>query len=203
MRQAITVNFGNLVLSLSDAMDLASPLLTQHQQRTAYAVWQMGIISSMSEKELEQCFLAALLHDIGALSLEEKINLRNYEVIEVESHCIIGANFLKKYTWLENAGEIVRFHHKEWQEWNDTIENPVIFASQILFLADFVERKISRDIHILNQSETILEELKKNSGTKFHPQVVDLFITASDREEFWMDFDVPTTTAIVSQFPCS
>lgn len=36
------VNLGNLVLSLSDTMDLASPLLTQHQMRTAFIVMQMG-----------------------------------------------------------------------------------------------------------------------------------------------------------------
>jgi HD-GYP domain-containing protein (c-di-GMP phosphodiesterase class II) len=84
MRHTLTVNLGNLVLSLSDAMDLASPLLTRHQQRTAYTVWQMGELAGISKETLEQCFIAALLHDIGALSLDEKIALQNFEVQDTE-----------------------------------------------------------------------------------------------------------------------
>ena len=84
----ITVNLGNLVLSLSDAMDLASPLLTQHQQRTAFVVWKMGKAASLPPERLENVFMAALLHDIGAFSLEEKISIRNYELANSESHSI-------------------------------------------------------------------------------------------------------------------
>jgi HD-GYP domain-containing protein (c-di-GMP phosphodiesterase class II) len=72
MQRNITVNLGNLVLSLSDAMDLASPLLIQHQQRTAFVVWKMGKAARLSSKRLEKVFIAALLHDIGAFSLEKK-----------------------------------------------------------------------------------------------------------------------------------
>jgi hypothetical protein len=42
MQRQTAVNLGNLVLSLSDAMDLASPSIIQHQQRTAFVVWEMG-----------------------------------------------------------------------------------------------------------------------------------------------------------------
>jgi len=54
MRRNITVTLGNLVLSLSDAMDLASPLLIQHQQRTAFIVWEMGKAARLSSERLEK-----------------------------------------------------------------------------------------------------------------------------------------------------
>lgn len=197
MRNSITVNLGNLVLSLSDAMDLASPILTKHQQRTAYAVWQMGKNADILPGSLEKCFTAALLHDIGALSLEEKISIRNYEVDDTETHCIQGRDLLKKTPWFKEAGEIIRFHHREWQEWSDSIENPVVFESQLIFLADFIERQIRRDIHILNQTDDILQKLKGHSGTSFHPQVVELFLASSDREEFWLDLVSPRLYSIL------
>ncbi|MFH2012570.1 MAG: HDOD domain-containing protein, partial [Pseudomonadota bacterium] len=66
MQRQITVNLGNLVLSLSDAMDLASPLLIQHQQRTAFVAWEIGKAAGLPTERLENIFITALLHDIGA-----------------------------------------------------------------------------------------------------------------------------------------
>lgn len=197
MRQEQTVNLGNLVLSLSDAMDLASPSLNQHQQRTAYIVWQMGRVSNISTEKLEQYFIAALLHDIGALSLEEKITLRNYEVDDVERHCILGSYLLNETPWFKEASKIIRYHHREWQQWDESIENPIVFASQLIFLADFVERQINRSVHILNQNEDIITALKECTGIIFHSQLVDLFLSISNKEEFWLDLVSPRLYSIL------
>ena len=143
MQRQITVNLGNLVLSLSDAMDLADPSLIQHQQRTAFVVWEMGKAAGFQDERLEKTFIAALLHDIGAFSLEEKISLRNFEVKNVEDHCIRGEILLSNIPWLKDSSKIIRFHHREWHQWDESIENPLVFESQLLCLADYVERKIN------------------------------------------------------------
>lgn len=72
MYSEITVNLGNLILSLSDAMDLASPAVASHQQRTAFVAWELGRAAGLDEESVERLFIAALLHDLGALSPEEK-----------------------------------------------------------------------------------------------------------------------------------
>ena len=191
MQRNITVNLGNLVLSLSDAMDLASPLLIQHQQRTAFVVWKMGKAARLSSERLEKVFIAALLHDIGAFSLEEKIALRNYEVENVEEHCMRGELLLNNIPWLKDSAKIIRFHHKEWQHWGESIENPVVLESQLLFLADHLERAIKREHYILHQHEDIISKIESLSGSSLHPQVVDLFISVCHSEEFWLDLVSP------------
>ena len=75
MQRAVSVSLGNMVLSLSDAMDLASPQLAQHQQRTGFIAAELGRAAGLPNSRLESIFVAALLHDVGALSLEEKIAL--------------------------------------------------------------------------------------------------------------------------------
>jgi HD-GYP domain-containing protein (c-di-GMP phosphodiesterase class II) len=65
----------NLLLSLSEAMDLAGPEIVQHQQRTAFIAWELGRAAKLPEARLEQLFYAALLHDMGALSVEEKYSI--------------------------------------------------------------------------------------------------------------------------------
>jgi HD-GYP domain-containing protein (c-di-GMP phosphodiesterase class II) len=191
MRRNITVNLGNLVLSLSDAMDLASPSLIQHQQRTAFVVWQMGKVARLTNERLENIFTAALLHDIGAFSLEEKIFLRNYAFENLDEHCIRGELLLNSIPWLKNSAKIILFHHKEWQHWGESIENPVVFDSQLLFLADYLERAIKREHYILHQHEDIISKIESLSGSSLHPQVVDLFISVCQSEEFWLELVSP------------
>ena len=129
MQRHITINLGNLVLSISDTMDLASPSLIQHQQRTALVVWEMGQSARLSSERMEKNFIAALLHDIGAFSLEEKIALVKSGVEDIENHCIRGEMLLSNIPWLKDSGRIIRFHHKEWQYWEEAIENPFVYES--------------------------------------------------------------------------
>ena len=191
MQRQVSVNMGNLILSLSDAMDLASSELAQHQQRTAFVVNEMGKIAGLSDERLEKIFLAALVHDIGALSLEEKIDLRNSKVEDIEDHCIRGELLLEKIPWLQDAANMIGNHHKKWENYGESIEALLVFESQMLFLADYIERSIDRNKYILHQHENIFSEIKSLSGSSVHPQIIDLFLTASEREEFWLDLVSP------------
>jgi HD-GYP domain-containing protein (c-di-GMP phosphodiesterase class II) len=191
MLRHISVNLGNLLLSLSDAMDLASPDLTQHQQRTAFVVWELGRAGGIPTERLERDFMAALLHDIGAFSLEDKIALLKCEVENTEEHCIRGEVLFNSLPWLKDSSKIVRFHHRQWQDWGDSIETPLVFDSQLLFFSDYLERQIRRDHYILHQNEGIISNLRSLSGSLFHPEIVNLFCEVSDREEFWLDIVSP------------
>lgn len=197
MQRNITVNLGNLVLSLSDAMDLANPALIQHQQRVAFIVWKMGKAARFSNERLERIFIAALLHDIGAFSLEEKIAIRNYEVENLEEHCIRGELLLNNIPWLKESAKIIRFHHTEWQHWGESIETPVVLESQLLFLADYLEREIKREHYILLQHEDIISKIESLSGSSCHPQVVDLFNSVNQSEEFWLDLVSPRLYSVL------
>lgn len=191
MKRNITVNLGNLVLSLSDAMDLASPLLIQHQQRVAFAAWQMAKAAQLSAEKQERIFIAALLHDIGAFSLEEKVSLLKAEEADTDEHCRRGELLLNHIPWLAEAARLIRFHHTAWENWGESIEQPLVFESQLLCLADYLERLIQRDRYILHQHEQMIQTVMSQSGTSFHPQIVELFTAVCHREEFWLDLASP------------
>ena len=191
MQRKVTVNLGNLILSLSDAMDLASSSLVQHQQRAAFAVWEMCKVAKFSNERMEKCFLAALLHDIGAFSVKEKMPHLASKPESVEKHCVYGELLLEKVPWLESAAKPIRFHHKEWQNWEDSIETHIVFESQLLYIAEYLERLINRNQYILHQNEEIISKINAASGSLFHPEVIELLITASKREEFWLDLVSP------------
>ncbi|MCF7792932.1 MAG: HD domain-containing protein [Candidatus Cloacimonetes bacterium] len=201
MERKISVDLGNLILSFSDSMDLASPELTQHQQRTALIVWEICKLANLSTERLENIFTAALIHDIGAFSLEEKASLMQAENINTEEHCIRGQKLLRKTPWLRDSARIIRYHHTPIREWNQAIYVAHVFDSQILYLSDYVERQIDRNQFILYQHYNIIEKVKKLSGVEFHPQIVELFLETSDREEFWLDLISPRLYSILQAGP--
>jgi HD-GYP domain-containing protein (c-di-GMP phosphodiesterase class II) len=186
-----------MVLSLSDAMDLASPSLAQHQQRTAFVVSELGKAAGFPAERLEHIFVAALLHDVGALSLEEKVSLHDWEAEDTGTHCIRGALLLGTVPWLENAAQRVRFHHTEWQNWEEPIDAPLVFDSQLLFLADYLERLIDRKRYILHQHEGIIVKLNALSGHSLHAEVLELFSMVCGREEFWLDLCSPRLYSVL------
>ena len=191
MQHKVSVNFGNLILSLSDAVDLASPLLAKHQQRTAFIAWEMGMAAGFSAERLEKGFLGALIHDIGAFTLEEKLSLNNIEFENREEHCIRSYKLLNNVPWLKDTAQIIKFHHRKLEEWELSNETPLVLDSQLLFLADSVERLIDKNLHVLHQNEDIILRIKSLVDESFHPDIVDIFLKVADHEEFWLNLDSP------------
>jgi len=191
MYQRLSVNLGNLLLSLSDSPDLVDSSIALHQQRTAFTSWEMGKAAGLADDAIERLFVAGLLHDIGALAPEEKISLHEFESRDTLSHCIRGSVLLETVPWLKSSAKIVRFHHQDWNCWKEPITNPDVLEAQILFLADYLERIIRRNAYILHQDEHISGKITELAGTSIHPDVVYLFRKISRREEFWLDLVSP------------
>ncbi len=200
MLNETSVNLGNILLSFSDAIDLAYQSISAHQIRTAFIAWQMAKGAKLSQSVNEKIFIGALLHDVGALTPEGKIRLHNFEDINTEPHCIRGASLFELSSLLRPSSRMVRFHHKPWNKWQTTIDSPDAFESQILYLADFLERSINRNKYILHQHEELTIKISSMAGTEIHSDVVNLFVEISNREEFWLDLVSPRLYSILLHF---
>lgn len=187
-----TVNLGSILLSLSDALDLFTPALSSHQLRTAFVTWEMAKAAGLSQELLEKSYIAALLHDIGALTPEEKLSLHEFEEIDPTGHCVLGEILFSYVPSFRKAGVIVRNHHRRFDEWGLEITESPVLESQILQLADEVERLIDRKKFILLQKEDITKRVVSGSQKGvYHPTVAGLFLEVSNREEFWLDLVNP------------
>lgn len=196
MYQGLSVNLLNLILSLSDALDLASPELSQHQLRTAFIAWEISKVAGLTSANIDLLLIASLLHDIGALSLENKIAVHQGETRDSEPHCILGAQVIRPVPVLGRSAEIIRYHHTSWQVLGRSRE-PNHKASQILLLSDVLERSIDRNTYILHQNQTITSKINSLSDTFIDPEVVECFNSVAVREEFWLDLVSPRMYSIL------
>ncbi len=183
----IKINLSNLLISLSYVMDLLNIAVAEHQTRTAYIAVEIARELGIHGSNLENIFAASLLHDIGAITLEEKIALHQFEDINVDQHCIRGEMLLSTVPYFNKISKIIRLHHTKYTEIFDRMNESVYCSAQILSLADYIERLIDRKKYILFQKQDILDAVKLQSVKMFHPEYIKAFISLSGREEFWFD----------------
>jgi HD-GYP domain-containing protein (c-di-GMP phosphodiesterase class II) len=190
MDRKISINMGNLLLSLSEVTDLANPFIAQHQMRTAFIALEMAKAAGADNEVMEDIYTSALLHDIGAISVEEKIKIHNFDEKNISGHCSKGELLFKRFPLFAGIAPIVRHHHTPWPELEASglsIESPLVLASQIVLFADYLERLISRNKYILHQTEEITEVTASLVNVQIHPHIYDYFLSISATEEFWLD----------------
>lgn len=200
MLNETSVNLGNILLSFSDAIDLANQSISAHQMRTAFIAWQMAKGAKLSQNVCEKIFMGALLHDVGALTTEDKIRLHGFEEVNTDTHCIRGAVLFESCPLLKESSGMVRWHHRPWRKWKTTIDSKDAFESQALYLADYLERSINRNQYILHQNEELIKKITSMAGAEIHSDVVDLFVAVSNREDFWLDLVSPRLYSILFRF---
>ena len=184
------ISLYRLILSLSDALDYICPEIADHQQRVAYIAVNTARRMGYRNSDLADIFLAAALHDIGMIHTEKRVQfLRDGDLAGVSWHGETGYELLCTNDLFARAARIIRYHHTRWDEFvNSDQETRIVpVASQIVHLADRVERMIDREGNILEQSREIVKRIELMAGVELHPGCVKAFCAVARTEAFWLD----------------
>ncbi len=176
-------------MCLSNAMDLVSPSVVDHHKRVAYIASSIAAEMGLSEEKQEDLIMAGLLHDIGAISLKDRLDALNFE-LESSAHAELGYRLIRTFPTFSNIASLIRFHHLLWDYGNGSSfkeEYPIPMICHILHLADRIAVLINRKDEILRQAKGIIEQIRGGSGEKFMPVLVDSFISLAQKEYFWFD----------------
>jgi HD-GYP domain-containing protein (c-di-GMP phosphodiesterase class II) len=192
MFRAIEISLFDLVFGLSEAVDLISTELNKHHQRVAYITYKIGTELKLPLKKLSTLTMAAALHDIGAVSLKERIEALEFEDNSEAEHQERGYKLLKTFNPFKEVAKIIRYHHHHWDDYNESF--PI--ESNIIFLADRTSVLLKDDD--INNKESILGLIKKLSGQYFNPLFVQALIKAAKNNAFWIELSLPSIGRIVS-----
>ncbi|MEW6410820.1 MAG: HD domain-containing phosphohydrolase [Nitrospirota bacterium] len=179
----------DLILSISDAMDLAHPLVANHQERVAYIAFSIAKEIGLSVKEQNDIIFAGAIHDIGLLTLEDKMTALEFEFKDPYRHAEIGYRALRMSEQFSKSAVLIHYHHTRWNNGaGANVEGEdVPIGSHILHLSDRIEISIDRQQEILGQAKKIRSRIEEHSGEMFMPELVDAFINLSKKEYFWLD----------------
>lgn len=182
------ISLKEFALPLIKSIDSFNFLLKSHHRRVAIASYYLGKELKLDKYQMIDLILAASLHDIGALSIQERDMLVKEDVENPEPHCIMGYNMLSSSSIFANIAQIIKHHHIKYNKVNN-IDDEILFQSHIIHLADRVDILISHDNFILNQKDEVIKKIMSNKGIVFHPEVCEAFLQVSKADIFWMDIN--------------
>lgn len=173
--------------SLSQAVEAKDPYTLGHSQRVAYISCELCRALGRSMRFTEQVKIAALLHDIGKIGIDDAIlrkpgPLSAAEYDAVKQHPVIGMRIIESIRLPAFVNEAVLYHHRWYNGQGypaaNPGEGPPPIAAAILAVADRYDAMISnrpyRDGMTTREARVIL---RAASGTELDPKVVEAFLT--------------------------
>ncbi|KFB98733.1 putative metal-dependent phosphohydrolase [Trabulsiella guamensis ATCC 49490] len=177
---------------------MINPRLNLHHVRTAFIAWHLARESHFSLAQCRKTLLAALLHDIGGLDEESRLQPLSYYDNELNDHAVIGGELLASVPLLNPLQRIVRYHHTRWQEGKGEYVNgeKVPKESHIIYLADRIDVLVARyrKEDLLSEREAITQVILDGETSLYKPEYITAFRKISACEHFWLmmtstDFD--------------
>ncbi|MFQ5454757.1 MAG: HD domain-containing phosphohydrolase [Nitrospirota bacterium] len=178
--------FWSAVKSLISTIDAKDNYTCGHSQRVANITLVIASELKIPQEELDDIYLAALLHDIGKIGVPEKIlfkkgKLTKEEWNEIKKHPFYSSKILEGVKQFEKIAIWVKHEHERYDGlgYPDKIkENEIPMASRIISIADAYDAMTSdRSYRKRMSSDKAIYLLEKSSGTQFDPDIYKVFYT--------------------------
>lgn len=172
------------LLTIAHTVDTKDRYDNKHSVRVALYSREIAKRMNYSEKEIEDIYHTALLHDVGKIAIEDSVLNKTSELTEeeydmVKKHTMIGADILKDTKFIPGIVDAVRYHH-EWYDgsgYNGLRGKEIPEAARIIAVADAYEAMISdRAYRPRLPKERVMEELIMGRGSQFDPYVIDVML---------------------------
>ncbi len=149
----------------------------------------------LAPETIDEIVVGALLHDIGRVGIKNEILVGKREISEseyktVRSHCENGAKIIESIDFPWKVKPIIIHHHERYdgKGYPSGLKGREIpIGARILAVVDaFAAMTAHRPYR--NRSltkEEAIQELHKNVGSQFDPEVVEVFSAVVDRKFFY------------------
>ncbi len=173
------------VYALTAAIDAKDHFTFGHSQRVAR--YACAIVEEMnaSKEEVELIRTASLLHDIGKIGVPESIltkqtSLSDEEYETMKRHVDMSITIIKYLPSFSHVIPAVMGHHERWDGYGyprKIAGENIPFSARCIAIADAFDA-ITSDRHYKSflSTEHALEEIERNAGTQFDPQLAQAFV---------------------------
>lgn len=160
-----------------------------HIDRLDYLAALLGKAMGLSGNDLEELRLLAMLHDIGKVAIKTEVlnkpeKLNREEWAEVRKHSEAGYRIAQSSPELSRIAGFILFHHERWDGKGYPMgktgtEIPLL--SRIIAVVDAYDVMTHERVYKKAMThEEALEELKRNAGTQFDPEIVQAFLELAE-----------------------
>lgn len=176
----------SMMVALSCVVEARDLYTDKHMKDIAEYSVDIANKMGLAEDEVENIRKAALLHDLGKISIPDHIlmkpgKLSEEEIEIIKKHPENGAKIIEPVEPLKNARAIIK-HHQECYDgsgYPDGLKGEMIpLGARIIAVADaFGAMTTDRPYRKALTIEEAVKEIKRCSGTQFDPDIVKIFIS--------------------------
>jgi HD-GYP domain-containing protein (c-di-GMP phosphodiesterase class II) len=179
--------FLETIRTLAAAIDAKDPYTKGHSERVSSYSMAIARHLGLSFDDVFHVRIAAILHDVGKLGVEDSIlnkpgGLTEEEYEVMRRHPDIGAQIMAPISKLKTIIPGIRNHHETWdgRGYPDRLEGQEIpMVARIIGVADtFDAMTTNRPYQKAMPLEYVTQKLRAMAGTRFDPKVVDAFVAA-------------------------
>lgn len=186
----LQATFRSSIAALASAVEARDGYTEQHCRRLAVFSVMMAERLGLSDDEIEAIELGALLHDVGKIGIRDELLLKDCrldpsERIEIEKHTVIGHRIVEPIHGISPTTiSCVRHHHERWNGtgYPDGLAREEIpLGARIVAIVDVWDAlSTERPYKRAYPQHRVREILKKDSGVRFEPALLDLFLEILD-----------------------
>jgi len=190
--EAIKDLYLHTIKALAFSLEARDKNTEDHSLRVTTYALELALRLKLTDKEREDIEIASLLHDIGRIGVSENIldkpeKLSEEEYKSVQKHPVIAEHILSPIKELKGVLTLIRHHHERFdgKGYPDGLKGDEIpLGARVLAVCDTYDAMLSSRPYRKAFSKTqAREEIKKNSGTQFDPEIVDMFMNILEKKE--------------------
>jgi diguanylate cyclase (GGDEF)-like protein len=181
-----------IISSIKATMFAKSQETEEHAERLVKLSKKIGKRLNLSQKELDELELLAILHDIGKVGISDKIlnkpgKLTDEEWAEIKRHPEIGYRIARSSSSFVSIAKYILSHHERWdgRGYPQGLKGEEIpLLSRILAVVDAYDAMTENRVYRKAISkQAAIEEIKRNAGTQFDPNIVRIFLEILNEQE--------------------
>jgi putative two-component system response regulator len=162
--------------------------LVGHSERVARLSLQIGRGLGLSPGQVQNLYIAALLHDMGYIDLPphlmDKKEFKEQDFEHIKGHPMLARDLLSPFREMKEIATIILYHHERWdgKGYPQGLKGEQIpIESRIIALAEAYDSLVSERPHRAGISvQEALKTLNRDSGTCFDPRISALLPSILD-----------------------
>ncbi len=184
-RQNDTKIISETMEMFAEMIDAKDSYTRGHSVRVAYYAKEIGRRMQMDDEEIDTLGYVALMHDCGKMGIPDSV-LSKPDILGpdekkvIREHTVIGGKMLENFTSIDGIKEGALYHHERYDGSGYPLglkgEEIPLFARIICIADSFDAMNTNRCYQDHRNTEVILQELRKNAGTQFDPDIVKYMI---------------------------
>jgi HD-GYP domain-containing protein (c-di-GMP phosphodiesterase class II) len=179
-----------LTRALTAAIDAKDSYTAGHSERVARMSMELGKELGLPEEQLNDIYLAGLLHDIGKIGIRDEVlskpgRLTDEERRHINEHVVIGHRILSGLTGIDHLLPGVLYHHEHFNGSGypeGLTGDRIPRLARIIAVADSFDAMSSdRPYRVRMPPQQVENVLREGAGKQWDPVIIDAFIKCKDR----------------------